>query len=137
MVLKGLPAQYKTFTTVITQKENEMSFTEFKVAFRSFEETEKCQQPSASGVTDDQVMTAQPAQRTFGRDARSSNSGGGAAPASVITCYACGKAGHKSFECRSGRTTKQWCANCKSVTHDSAYCRRKKDSVNQMLDSCT
>ena len=45
-----------------------MQFTEFKVALRSFEETEKCQQPSASGVTG-RVMTAQPTQRT-----RSSNS---------------------------------------------------------------
>ena len=27
-------------------------------------------------------------------------------------------------------------ANCKSATHDTAYCRRKKDSVNQMLDTC-
>ena len=69
MVLKGLPGQYKTFTTVVTQKEREMLFMEFKVALRSFEETEKCQQPSASGVNGDRVMTAQPAQRTFGRDA--------------------------------------------------------------------
>ena len=66
-----------------------MLLTEFKVALRSFEETKKCQQPSASGVTDDRVMIAQPAtQRTFGRDAQSSNSGGRAAPASasVIAC---------------------------------------------------
>ena len=51
MVLKGLPTQYNMFKTVVTQREREMSFTEFKVALRSFEETEKCQQPSASGVT--------------------------------------------------------------------------------------
>ena len=53
----------------------------------------------------------------------------------MITCYACGKIGHKSYDCRSGKTTKRWCANCKSATHDTAYCRRKKDSVNQMLDT--
>ena len=77
-------------------------------------------------------MTAQPT--------RSNSSAGRAAPTipSVITCFACGKIGHTSYDCRSGKTTKRWCANCKSATHDTAYsnCRRKKDSVNQMLDSC-
>ena len=135
MVLKGLPTQYNTFKTVVTQRKREMSFTEFKVtkvALRSFEETEKCQQPSASGVTD-RVMTAQPTQRT-----RSNSSASRAAPTnpSVITCYACGKIGHKSYDCRSGKNTKRWCANCKSATHDTAYCRRKNDSVNQMIDTC-
>ena len=132
MVLKGLPMQYNTFKTVVTQREREMSFTEFKVALRSFEETEKCQQPSASDVTD-RVMTAQPTQRT-----RSNRSAGRAAPTnpsdSVITCYSCGRIGHKSYECRSGNTSKRWCANCNSATHDTAYCRRKKDTVNKMLD---
>ena len=132
MVLKGQPTQYNTFKTVVTQRERDMSFTEFKVALRSFDETEKCQQPSASGVTD-RMMTAQPTQRT-----RSNSSAGRASPTnpSVITCYACGKIGHKSYDCRSGKTTKRWCANCKSSTHDTAYCRRKKESVNQMLDTC-
>ena len=60
MVLKALPTQYNTLKTVVTQREREMSFTEFKVALRSFEEM--CQQPPASGVTE-RVMTAQPTQR--------------------------------------------------------------------------
>ena len=104
MVLKGLPTQYNTFKTVVTQREREMSFTEIKVALRSFEETEKCQQPSASGVTD-RVMTAQPTQRT-----RSNSSVGRATPTnpSVITCYTCEKIGHKSYDCRSGKTTKRY-----------------------------
>ena len=42
MVLKGLPTQCSTLKTVVTQRERELSFTEFKVALRSFEETEKC-----------------------------------------------------------------------------------------------
>ena len=41
-----------------------------------------------------------------------------------------------SYDCRSGNTRKRWCANCKSATHDTAYCRRKKDTVNKMLDTC-
>ena len=43
-MVNGLPTQYNTFKTVVTQREREMSFTEFKVALCSFEETEKCQQ---------------------------------------------------------------------------------------------
>jgi len=41
MILKGLPLAYKTFCTVTTQKDNDHMFAEFKVALRSFEETEK------------------------------------------------------------------------------------------------
>ena len=64
--------QYNTFKTVVTQREREMSFTEFKVALRSFEETEKCQQPSASGVTadrpgDDSTANAVEQKRGSGR----------------------------------------------------------------------
>ena len=96
MILKGLPMQYKTFITVITKTEREMSFMEFKVALRSFEETDKCQPKSLT--SGERVMTAQSAQRTFKRDVRPNNS---------VTCYTCGKPGHKSFECRSGREDKR------------------------------
>lgn len=42
MILKGLPqTRFKSFSTVVTQRDKEMSFGEFKVALRSFEETEK------------------------------------------------------------------------------------------------
>ena len=41
MILKGLPQEYKTFSTVISQREKTMKFPEFKSALRSFEENEK------------------------------------------------------------------------------------------------
>ncbi|GFO16134.1 CCHC-type Zinc finger, nucleic acid binding protein a [Plakobranchus ocellatus] len=41
MVLKGLPTDYQPFVTVITQKEEELTFQEFKVAFRNHEDTEE------------------------------------------------------------------------------------------------
>lgn len=41
MVLKGLPMELKKFVTVITQKERALTFAEFKVSLRSFQETEK------------------------------------------------------------------------------------------------
>jgi len=41
MVLKGLPDEYKSFVVVITQSDKQMTFTEFKVALRNFEDTER------------------------------------------------------------------------------------------------
>ena len=41
MILKGLPSDYKTLCAIITQKETELTFAEFKVALHSFEETKK------------------------------------------------------------------------------------------------
>ena len=41
MALKGLPSGYKTFVTVATRKETQMTFSEFKTALRDHEETEK------------------------------------------------------------------------------------------------
>lgn len=49
MVLKGLPATFKPFTTVITQKDKNLTFTEFKIALRSYEETEKMRNPPNQG----------------------------------------------------------------------------------------
>ena len=39
MVLKGLPPNFKPFTMVITHKKT-LTFSEFKVCLRSYEETE-------------------------------------------------------------------------------------------------
>ena len=41
MILKGLPENFKTFTTVITQREAQIPFAEVKTALRNFEETER------------------------------------------------------------------------------------------------
>jgi len=49
MVLKGLPAEYKTFSAIVSQrdeKDDKMKFHEFKTALRSYEETEKSCTPS-------------------------------------------------------------------------------------------
>ena len=49
MVLNGLPEDHKTFSDIVSQhdkKEDEMNFQEFKVALRSYKETEKSCTPS-------------------------------------------------------------------------------------------
>lgn len=50
MVLKGLPSEFKPFSTVVNQKDKDKKLSEFKVALRSFEETEKayCEEPKDS-----------------------------------------------------------------------------------------
>ena len=72
MILKGLPqTRFKSFSTVVTQKDKQMSFGEFKVAQRSFEETKKL---FSESTKEDTVMK-------------------------VIVCHECGKPGHKQAEC--------------------------------------
>ena len=41
MILKGLPPKFKAFNTVITQKDKQPTYPEFKVSLRAFEENEK------------------------------------------------------------------------------------------------
>ena len=49
MTLKRLPLNFKPFTTVITQKKKTLTFSEFKVCLRSYDETERmCYSPDES-----------------------------------------------------------------------------------------
>ena len=84
MILKGLPVQYDTYITVITQRESQMTFMEFKVSLRNYE---KCH--PTTNASGDRVMKV--VQRSSGRNAK------------TVSCYTCGRVGHKSFECKSGR----------------------------------
>ena len=121
MTLKGLPSRYKTFAAIVTQKDRQQTFTEFKVALRSFEETERCQQdPSHS---EHSVMNVRQ------RDNRNSNRGRNRPwYITQVTCYKCGKPGHKSYECKTQPKKTRWCDNCRSSTHDTTYCRRKDNA---------
>ena len=111
MVLKGLPSNFNSFSTVITQRDDKVDFVKFKACLRSFEESEH----SRSNYDQDNVMKF------------SSNS------AQKITCFSCGEQGHKKYQCPKKNTsvsaenkqqkTKRWCESCKSRTHDTKYCR--------------
>ena len=51
MVMKGLPENFKTFSTVISQRQTQIAFSEFKTALHNFEETERsCSKTSEKGV---------------------------------------------------------------------------------------
>ena len=124
MLLKGLPSSFKTFSTVVTQRDTAMNFSEFKIALRNFEETEKAHETYDS---EDNVMKVGLTSKSRPRP-----SGGNFTP----TCYTCGKLGHKAPECKNkaekGKSnlnlSKKWCNNCKSRTHNTNECRRSKPS---------
>ncbi|KAK3738217.1 hypothetical protein RRG08_039628 [Elysia crispata] len=50
MIVKGLPDCFQSFVAVITQSEKKQSISEFKVALRSFEETEQSRQHSKDSI---------------------------------------------------------------------------------------
>ena len=100
MILKGLLSSFNSFKTVVTQKDKQPTFQQFKVSLRAYEESEHSNTKS--------VMKA---------DAKR--------PLSQITCFTCKKKGHKSTECKQRR----WCDNCKSKTHDTKFCRKKADTA--------
>ena len=122
MVLKGLPENFKAFSTVVTQKSEQVSFLEFKTALRSYEESEKSR--TATSLSDN-VMKLQ-----LGND--------------NIVCYNCGKPGHKKYQCKNSASnnsashnSNRWCSICKSKSHDTKYCRKKNStkSVSDKNDS--
>ena len=120
MVLKGLPVEYKTFSAIVSQRDDKIQFQEFKVALRSYEETERSHMPPQIG--EDNVMNC--------KQKHSASNG-------HITCYSCGQPGHKSSECRIKEQRKKinhrWCRHCKSKTHNTDVCR-KKDTAKTVSD---
>ena len=128
MVLKGLPSSYGTFSTIITQREGTMSFSDFKASLRSQEESDKCRQQGPTGS--ENVMGCQTRDSRFSRQNGATNmtkgTSYGGQTENSLTCYSCGKPGHRSSECRSRKS--RWCHHCKSKTHDTRVCRKNKDS---------
>ena len=102
MILKGLPSSFNSVKTVVTQKDKQPIFQQFKVSLRAYEESEH------SNTKSDSVMKADVKR-----------------PSSQITCFTCKKKGNKSDECKQRR----WCDNCKSKTHDTKFCRKKADTA--------
>ena len=79
MALKGLPSSYKTFATVVMQREKQMTFAEFKIALRNYEENEKSCNRGVNSLNAEHVMTAK--QKFYGK------------------CFRCERKGHKSTDC--------------------------------------
>lgn len=123
MVLKGLPESFKPFAINVTHNKDNMTFPEFKVELRSFEDTEKLTSAEFSDnvmktiAKDNHRHVAMPS-----RDASDAN----------IVCFKCGLKGHRAKTCRR----KTWCSHCKNSTHTDATCRRKAklDGARKVAD---
>jgi hypothetical protein len=81
MVLKGLPETFKPFTVVITQNEKKQTFSDFKAALRSFEETERAR--ASNSTEGDSILQTinRHKQDSFGIKDKT-------------LCYSCGQPGH-------------------------------------------
>ena len=121
MVLKGLPEEYKPFVVVVTQSDKEQKFSEFKVALRSFEDTERTSVTTGSHS----VMKTE-----YKKESQSE-----------IVCYQCDNPGHIARFCKSNNKNRrgQWCNTCHSSSHSDRACRRKgknkTDKVKQASET--
>lgn len=114
MVLKGLPESFKPFTIHVTQRDETISFAEFKTKLRSYEDTEKMR---AAGADDNVMQVRQQRERPAGAGDR-----GAERAAAEVVCFKCGLKGHLARACQR----RLWCSHCKSPTHRDTTCRRKQ-----------
>ena len=126
MVLKGLPSHYKPFEVVITQNTKDVTFAEFKVALRNYEDTEKAR-GSRDKKNEDSVKHFHP-PRNVGNE-------------KPIICHHCGTPGHKSPQCPSkqqnrnkNKNKKQFCNFCQMNNHSDKTCRKQKGSNSSGAD---
>ena len=130
---KGLLSCFKPFSTVITQREQPLSFLKFKVALRNFENTEKIHDENHSSVVNIGNVkkrfepNSNSHRRPWSNDdklrpiPRSSNS---------LWRDFCKNTSHDTRYCRklksrdSPRTQQRWCEICKNPSHDANYCTK-------------
>ena len=117
MVLKGLPESFKPFAVHVTQREETMTFAEFKTKLRSYEDTDKMR----AAATDDNVMKVR-MQQQRGRPPDSAGDRGAERAGADLTCFRCGLKGHLARTCRR----KLWCSHCRSSTHRDTTCRKQQ-----------
>ena len=88
---------------VVIQREKPMTFCEFKIQLRNYEENEKSCHPTDDK---DNVMFVKPQMKPRRFEGK---------------CYKCDKKGHKISECWI--KSEKWCVKCKSKTHNTKDCR--------------
>ena len=139
VVMKGLPAVFEPFIVNMHTRGDDMTFSDFKVALRTFEENKKMNNNSTNSSSS-KIMYTQPGSGYNNNNNKSSGK--------KMACYNCGKEGHKANSCkkqqqqneqsrgggqgqgfRRNQQQRQWCSNCKMNNHTNQNCRRK-DQAN-------
>ncbi|GFS13104.1 CCHC-type zinc finger, nucleic acid binding protein a [Elysia marginata] len=127
MIFKGLPSHFKPFTTVVTQKEQQqpMTFTEFKIALRNYEDIDKIQSQSKPSSS---IMAS---KHAFNKPTTASSTSTTTRPKFNKWCNNSKMSNHNSDECRrmpsynaQSKRKETWCEICRSNTHDTKYCRK-------------
>ncbi|KAJ8414258.1 hypothetical protein AAFF_G00051280 [Aldrovandia affinis] len=111
MVLKGLPESFKPFAIFVTQRDETLSFTDFKTKLRSYEDTEKMRTATA----DDNVMGARVQPR---KPAMTGASERGTESVDIV-CFRCGQRGHKARVCQRGQQRRQRQDNARGVSEET------------------
>ena len=117
MVLKGLPETFKPFVVVVTQSDRQQqTFTEFKAALRSFEETERAR----TATSNDSVMKTMYGSSRVINGAQSVAKG---CNRDNVVCYRCKQSGHIARFCEN--KPKLWCSFCRKTSHTDSTCRNR------------
>ena len=126
MVLNGLPDSFKPLTVHVTQNEDNVAFADLKRRLRVYEESEKMNTAESA----DNVMKTDVRR---GRGHTKTHSSSREGEKAEETCTRCGAKSHTRQDCR----VKVWCGHCKSNTHSTPTCFKKKrrDGARRGQDS--
>ena len=134
--MKALPTQYKAFTAVINQKEDDLTFTDFKILLRNYEDQEKIH--SGSESTSPSVMSI---MSTNPHQPKHSN-----------WCSYCKMKSHNTNQCYKKpqapnsnhkqycpqnmhqQATPRYCNICKNHSHDTNSAENQKGPNINLLD---
>ncbi len=140
VVMKGLPNMFEPFIVNMHARGDDMTFADFKVALRIFEENKKIHSSTSSSS---KIMYSGGGFHNKSNGYNSNNGG------KKITCFKCGKEGHKANRCQQqqqqqpqnnknnqqrGQGGKLWCSVCKMSNHSTQNCGKRKDKVNAATD---
>ena len=120
MVIKGLPAEYKPFTTVVTQSATQQSFQDFKVSLRNYEDTQGTHRPETAVMN--LSHSTQKHQHQNSKHKHSTRS------SKNRWCTVCKQDSHDTRYCRrlsTGNHVKpRYCDVCQTTSHDTRFCRK-------------